>query len=53
MFGEVSSPQYPQSYPANLREQWDLEVPQGYQIQLTFNHLDIEPSPDCYYDSVS
>ncbi|XP_048036405.1 complement C1s subcomponent-like [Megalobrama amblycephala] len=53
MFGEVSSPQYPQPYPANLQEQWDLEVPQGYQIQLTFNHLDIEPSPNCYYDSVS
>ncbi|KAK2902891.1 hypothetical protein QQF64_010244 [Cirrhinus molitorella] len=53
MFGEVSSPQYPQTYSANLQEQWDLEVPQGYQIQLTFNHLDIEPSPDCYYDSVS
>ncbi|XP_042628685.1 complement C1r-A subcomponent [Cyprinus carpio] len=53
MFGEVSSPQYPQPYPANFQEQWDLEVPQGYQIQLTFNHLDIEPSPDCYYDSVS
>ncbi|XDV40452.1 hypothetical protein PO909_009537 [Leuciscus waleckii] len=53
MFGEVSSPQYPQPYPENLQEQWDLEVPQGYQIQLTFNHLDIEPSPNCYYDSVS
>uniref|UniRef100_A0A672JXB6 Wu:fd46c06 n=1 Tax=Sinocyclocheilus grahami TaxID=75366 RepID=A0A672JXB6_SINGR len=53
MFGEVSSPQYPQPYPANLQKQWDLEVPQGYQLQLTFNHLDIESSPDCYYDSVT
>ncbi|XP_048010208.1 complement C1r-A subcomponent-like [Megalobrama amblycephala] len=53
MFGEVSSPHYPQPYPANLEEQWVLEVPQGYQIQLTFNHVDIEPSPNCYYDSVS
>uniref|UniRef100_UPI003F67F393 complement component 1, r subcomponent precursor n=1 Tax=Danio rerio TaxID=7955 RepID=UPI003F67F393 len=53
MFGEVSSPQYPDPYPADLQKQWDLEVPQGFQIQLTFNHLDIEPSPNCYYDSVS
>ncbi|XP_051721167.1 calcium-dependent serine proteinase-like isoform X2 [Ctenopharyngodon idella] len=52
MFGEVSSPQYPQPYPADTLEQWDLEVPQGYQIQLTFNHLDIEPSPNCYHDSL-
>ncbi|XP_067304548.1 complement C1s-1 subcomponent-like [Pseudorasbora parva] len=52
MFGEVSSPQYPQPYPADILEQWDLEVPQGYQIQLTFNHLDIEPSPNCYHDSL-
>ncbi|XP_051721170.1 complement C1s-1 subcomponent-like isoform X2 [Ctenopharyngodon idella] len=52
MFGEVSSPQYPQPYPADTLEEWDLEVPQGYQIQLTFNHLDIEPSPNCYHDSL-
>ncbi|XP_056114414.1 complement C1s subcomponent-like [Rhinichthys klamathensis goyatoka] len=52
MFGKVSSPQYPQPYPANILEQWDLEVQQGYQIQLTFNHLDIEPSPNCCHDSL-
>ncbi|XP_050987106.1 complement C1s subcomponent-like isoform X3 [Labeo rohita] len=52
MFGEVSSPQYPQPYPADILEQWDLEVPQGYQIQLTFSHLDIEPSPNCCQDSL-
>ncbi|XP_048067513.1 complement C1s-A subcomponent-like [Megalobrama amblycephala] len=52
MFGEVSSPQYPQPYPADILEEWDLEVPQGYQIQLKFNHLDIEPSPNCYHDSL-
>ncbi|XP_051576326.1 complement C1s subcomponent-like isoform X2 [Myxocyprinus asiaticus] len=52
MYGEVSSPQYPLPYPADLLEQWDLEVPLGYRIQLTFNHLDIEPSPNCCYDSL-
>ncbi|KAI7806391.1 complement C1r-A subcomponent [Triplophysa rosa] len=52
MFGEVSSPWYPQPYSTDLQEQWDLEVPKGYRIQLTINHLDIEPSPNCYYDSL-
>uniref|UniRef100_A0A3B4DI19 complement subcomponent C1r n=1 Tax=Pygocentrus nattereri TaxID=42514 RepID=A0A3B4DI19_PYGNA len=32
--------------------QWDLKVPPGYKIQLTFNYFDIEPSADCYYDSL-
>ncbi|XP_056619303.1 complement C1r-A subcomponent-like [Triplophysa dalaica] len=52
MFGEVSSPLYPQPYSTDLQEQWDLHVPKGYHIQLTFNHLDIEPSQNCYYDSL-
>ncbi|XP_056619305.1 complement C1s subcomponent-like [Triplophysa dalaica] len=52
MFGEVSSPRYPQPYSGNLNEQWDLEVPMGYKIQLTFNHLDIEASPNCLNNSV-
>ncbi|XP_034029542.1 uncharacterized protein LOC117513470 [Thalassophryne amazonica] len=53
MYGEVHSPQYPQPYPANVLKQWDLTVPDGYQIQLTFTHLDIEASADCYYDAVT
>ncbi|KAF7226962.1 putative LOC107379532-like protein [Nothobranchius furzeri] len=51
--GEVKSPQYPQPYPPNLLKQWDLNVPEGFQIRLTFTHLDIEPSAGCYYDSVT
>ncbi|CAN9513724.1 unnamed protein product [Ophioblennius macclurei] len=53
MHGEIHSPQYPAPYPPNLQEQWDLHVPEGYQIRLTFTHLDIEASADCYYDSLS
>ncbi|XP_041962295.1 complement C1r subcomponent-like isoform X3 [Alosa sapidissima] len=52
MYGEVKSPLYPQPYPAGVYEEWDLTVPTGYKIQLTFTHLDIEPSDDCYYDSL-
>ncbi|XP_041798251.1 uncharacterized protein LOC121610282 [Chelmon rostratus] len=53
MHGEVHSPQYPQPYPPNLLEQWDLSVPEGYQIRLTFTHLDIEASPGCHYDALT
>ncbi|KAM3873246.1 complement component 1, r subcomponent [Diretmus argenteus] len=52
MYGEVRSPQFPQPYPPNLLKQWDLSVPDGYQIQLTFTHLDIEPSTGCHYDAL-
>lgn len=53
MYGEVQSPQYPQTYPPKLQEQWDLSVPEGYQIRLTFTHLDIEASAGCHYDAVT
>ncbi|XP_068998590.1 complement component 1, r subcomponent [Embiotoca jacksoni] len=53
MYGEVQSPRYPQPYLPNLLEQWDLTVPEGYQIRLTFTHLDIEASAGCHYDSLT
>ena len=53
MHGEVQSPQYPEPYPPNLLQQWDLSVPEGYQIRLTFTHLDIETSAGCYYDALT
>ncbi|XP_015226220.1 PREDICTED: complement C1r subcomponent-like [Cyprinodon variegatus] len=53
MHGAVQSPQYPQPYPPNLQKQWELSVPEGFQISLTFTHLDIEASTGCYYDSIT
>ncbi|XP_076592861.1 complement C1r-A subcomponent-like [Chaetodon auriga] len=53
MYGEVRSPQYPQPYLPNLLKQWDLWVPDGYQIQLSFTHLDIKASSGCYQDSLT
>ncbi|KAK2855289.1 hypothetical protein Q7C36_007158 [Tachysurus vachellii] len=52
-FGQVKSPLYPKPYPSNVHQQWNLEVPPGYQLQITFNYLDIEPSFNCYYDSLT
>lgn len=53
MYGEVKSPQYPQPYPPNLQEQWNLHVPEGFQIRMTFTHLDIESSAGCLYDALT
>ncbi|KAI9515372.1 hypothetical protein NQZ68_026105 [Dissostichus eleginoides] len=53
MHGGVQSPLYPQPYPPNLQQQWDLSVPEGYRITLTFTHLDIEATAGCFYDSLT
>ncbi|KAK5891812.1 hypothetical protein CesoFtcFv8_012250 [Champsocephalus esox] len=53
MHGGVQSPLYPEQYPPNLQQQWDLSVPEGYRITLTFTHLDIEATAGCFYDSLS
>uniref|UniRef100_W5MLE9 Complement component 1, s subcomponent.2 n=1 Tax=Lepisosteus oculatus TaxID=7918 RepID=W5MLE9_LEPOC len=52
LHGEVQSPGYPAPYPPFLNEIWDLLVPQGYTLNLTFHHFDIEPSNNCDYDSL-
>ncbi|XP_071372053.1 complement C1r-A subcomponent-like [Centroberyx affinis] len=40
-------------YPPKLLKQWDLSVPEGYQIQLTLTHLDIRASTGCYHDALT
>ncbi|XP_003223793.2 complement C1s subcomponent [Anolis carolinensis] len=52
MYGEILSPNYPQAYPNNALESWEINVPPGYGIHLYFSHLDIEPSQNCEYDFV-
>nr|XP_023651386.1 complement C1r subcomponent-like [Paramormyrops kingsleyae] len=53
LFGEVQTPRYPQPYPASNYEEWELSVPAGYRMQLTFIYMDMEPSVNCFYDSVT
>lgn len=52
MYGEILSPNYPQAYPNEALETWEVNVPSGYGIRLYFTHLDIEPSQNCEYDFV-
>uniref|UniRef100_A0A3B5MZ65 CUB domain-containing protein n=1 Tax=Xiphophorus couchianus TaxID=32473 RepID=A0A3B5MZ65_9TELE len=42
--GQIHSPQCPQLYPVNLQKQWEISVPDGFQINLTFTHVDIKSS---------
>ncbi|XP_057207972.1 mannan-binding lectin serine protease 1 isoform X2 [Triplophysa rosa] len=52
MYGSIQSPNFPESYPKEADLQWNVTVPDGYQIRLYFMHFDIEPSYLCEYDYV-
>ncbi|XP_078389259.1 complement C1s subcomponent-like isoform X1 [Cetorhinus maximus] len=50
--GQLTSLDYPQGYANDVQQSWEIQVPRGYGIKLSFTHIDIEPSPDCAYDHV-
>merc|ERR1712110_903008 len=50
--GEIKSPNYPNLYPHNLDETWNLEVASGQKIKLTFESFDLESHSSCVYDYV-
>uniref|UniRef100_A0A6I8RJB9 complement subcomponent C1r n=1 Tax=Xenopus tropicalis TaxID=8364 RepID=A0A6I8RJB9_XENTR len=52
LFGTVTSPNYPIPYPNSNKSTWDITVPAGYHVSLSFLVFDIEPSENCYYDFV-
>ncbi|KAI6080013.1 Complement C1r subcomponent isoform X2 [Aix galericulata] len=52
LFGEIRSPNYPKPYPNNNISSWDIIVPKGYVVKLTFRYFDLEPSESCFYDYV-
>ncbi|XP_073416258.1 scavenger receptor cysteine-rich domain-containing protein DMBT1-like isoform X4 [Dendrobates tinctorius] len=53
MNGNITSPLYPSPYPANSHCTWEIRVPAGYYIRLSFLHFDVEPHPLCLYDWVT
>ncbi|XP_077145287.1 scavenger receptor cysteine-rich domain-containing protein DMBT1-like [Ranitomeya variabilis] len=53
MTGNITSPFYPNPYPANSHCTWEIRVPAGYYIRLSFLHFDVEPHPLCLYDWVT
>lgn len=52
LFGEVTSPLYPKTYPNNFETTTMITVPTGYRVKLIFWHFDLEPSEGCFYDYV-
>ncbi|XP_063250223.1 complement C1r subcomponent [Prinia subflava] len=52
LFGEIRSPSYPKPYPNDNVSSWDIQVPKGYVVKLTFKYFDLEPSESCFYDYV-
>lgn len=52
LFGEVTSPLYPKTYPNNFETTTLITVPTGYRVKLVFWQFDLEPSEGCFYDYV-
>ncbi|XP_034638572.1 mannan-binding lectin serine protease 1 isoform X2 [Trachemys scripta elegans] len=52
MFGEIQSPNFPDSYPSDSDVIWNISVPDGFRIKLYFMHFDLESSYLCEYDYV-
>ncbi|NWW55687.1 C1R protein, partial [Ifrita kowaldi] len=52
LFGEIRSPGYPKPYPNNNISSWNIQVPKGFVVKLTFKYFDLEPSESCFYDYV-
>ncbi|XP_041920123.1 mannan-binding lectin serine protease 1 isoform X1 [Alosa sapidissima] len=52
MYGTIQTPNFPESYPKESEVQWNISVPEGFQIRLYFMHFDVEPSYLCEYDYV-
>ncbi|OWK05193.1 hypothetical protein Celaphus_00002514 [Cervus elaphus hippelaphus] len=40
--GNFSSPQYPSSYPNNIRCHWTIRLPPGYRVKVFFLDLELE-----------
>ncbi|XP_048360465.1 complement C1r subcomponent [Sphaerodactylus townsendi] len=51
-YGEIRSPNYPKPYPNDNITTWDIAVPKGFRVKLTFWEFDLEPSEACMYDYV-
>ncbi|KAG5881771.1 hypothetical protein JTB14_021141 [Gonioctena quinquepunctata] len=50
--GTITSPNYPNSYPASVVCEWLIEVNYGKSIEIEFHEVDIEKDSSCQFDSI-
>ncbi|KAF4532440.1 hypothetical protein B566_EDAN014445, partial [Ephemera danica] len=51
-FGDITSPNYPRSYPANLHCEYLIQLPQSQRIKVTFEDLQLESAQSCSNDYI-
>ncbi|XP_047923694.1 mannan-binding lectin serine protease 2 isoform X2 [Anser cygnoides] len=52
MYGRITSPDFPNTYPNHKERIWNITVPKGYSIRIYFTHFNLELSYLCEYDYV-
>ena len=50
--GVITSPNFPQDYPANKKCEWNITAPRGKQITLSFTDFVLEDHDSCQFDYV-
>ncbi|KAF4532436.1 hypothetical protein B566_EDAN014438 [Ephemera danica] len=51
-FGDITSPNYPRSYPGNLHCEYLIQLPRSQRIKVTFEDLQLENAQSCAYDYI-
>lgn len=51
-YGSLRSPNFPDPYPRETERRWNISVPCGFRVRLSFSHFHLEPSHLCEYDYV-
>lgn len=50
--GRFATKNFPSPYEMNSNCSWNITVPEGFRVQLTFHLFSVEHNPQCVWDSV-